>query len=126
MRIDRLDDAADDLAELFLVEGQLGLAFSVADALLDHLAGGLSGHAAKVARGAFDHHHAAQFGLGVVAVRLGQRALGARILHRFDHFLLGENGHLACFQVDLGFHLLGVGSIDCAAVGRNHGRSQAP
>ena len=65
LRIDCLDDAADDLAHLFFVEGELRLAFCVADALLDHLARGLGGHAAKITRGAFHHHHLAQFGIRV-------------------------------------------------------------
>ena len=121
-RIDRLNHAADDLAQLLLVVGKLGLALRIADALLDHLAGGLRGHAAKIARRAFHNHHAAQFGIRVITLRFGQRHFGAVILHRLNHFLFGRDGDLAGFHVDFGFHLLCVRSIYSTAISRNHRR----
>ncbi len=65
LRIDCLDQTADNFADLFLVMVKLRLAFGIANTLLNDLACGLGGDASKISRGAFDDHHAAQFCLGV-------------------------------------------------------------
>ncbi len=119
---DGLDHAADDLADLLFVVIGLHLALGLADALLDDLAGRLRGDAAEVLGRGLDHHHVAQNGFRVHGMGVLQRDLGALVLDVFDHFLLGVDGDLAGFRVDLGFDVLGVGSVDRPPVGRDHGR----
>ena len=98
--VDGLDDAADDLAELFFVMPKLGLAFCIADTLLDYLTSSLSGDPAEVVRGRFNGDHAAYFSFCAISPGLSQRDLGALILHGLDHFFFGKNGDLASIQVD--------------------------
>jgi len=120
--VDGLDDTADDLADLFLEVIGLHLALSLADALLDHLARGLSSHASKVFGRAVNHNHISQVGFRINLAGLLQSHLGAVILNFFHHFLLGEDVHLTRFRVNFCLHMLGIRRNNGTAISRDHGR----
>jgi len=113
----RLHNTADDLANLFFIERKLRLALGVTDALLDDLARGLRGDAAKILWCCFHYHHLAWFCLRIVTARFVHRHLGARILYLIDDLFVRVDRHLTGIEVDLGFHLLCIGCIDGSPVG---------
>jgi hypothetical protein len=87
---------------LFEDDAALGLA----NALHDHLFGGLSGNAAKVARGNFHFEDIAQAEAGILGAGFGQRSLQPVVLNLFDDFLLCVYPVVAGLGVKVDAHVL--------------------
>jgi hypothetical protein len=72
-----------------------GVALRLADALQDHLFGGLGGDAPKLLGRVWHAHDVAHIGGGHVAPCVLFRDLGAFADHIVDHFPLGKHAHFA-------------------------------
>ena len=100
--LDPLDEAVDDLADAVLELGVLPLPLGVAHLLDDDLLRGLRRDAAEIDRRQRVGDEIADLGLGVEALRRGERHLRRLVLDLVDDLAEAQQADLAAAPVDLG------------------------
>ncbi len=117
----RLNDPADDLADLAFEVLHLIRTFSFTNTLLNDLTRGLRGNTPKVRRGGFNNHHIAKLRFRIDLARFFQQDFGLWLLYVFHHFLLSEDHDLARIRINFGFYMLCRRRVDSPPISRNHG-----
>ena len=119
-----LHDAVDDFAFALGVQVVLRVTLGFADALQDHLLGGLRGDAPEAFRRRLDHDHVADLGVRHDLAGLVQRHFRAPVGDLVGHFFFSVDVRQAGLAVDDGGDVLGAGRVDITPVGADQGRVQ--
>ena len=122
LRIDRLNRTDDDLVDLAAKAGELALPISLAQALGNHLLGGLRGDTAKVVGGDIHHQQLSQLHTAVDAPGISQRDFEVAIFDGFDHYLFQEDPRQPRVHVDLGGEILRWADLPIPPISGNQSR----
>ena len=98
--VDCLHYTAEDLTQLLGEIIELRLPLSLADPLLDHLAGSLGSNSPKILWRGFHNHHTAERRVFIDLLRILQQDLGTRVSHVLHHFFFSENGDFTSLWID--------------------------